>query len=79
MARLLCIDQNEISEALTTNSTVTRGTKQLNGFNVLICQQNHSLKFYFLLFIFVIGETITRHNNVEQALDCRDATAKVHL
>ena len=24
-----------------------------------------------------IGETITRNNNVEQAMDCRDATAKV--
>lgn len=24
-----------------------------------------------------VGETITRNNNVEQAMDCRDATAKV--
>ncbi|XP_057303582.1 myosin-IIIb-like isoform X2 [Hydractinia symbiolongicarpus] len=46
VASLLCINKNDINEALCTNSYVTR------------------------------GETITRNNNVEQAMDCRDAMAK---
>lgn len=29
------------------------------------------------IFDLFLGETITRNNNVEQAMDCRDAMAKV--
>ena len=44
--------------------------------------QKHTISIIFINFFFsrypkLLGEIIKRNNTIEQALDCRDATAKV--